>query len=145
MGTIRSEYSIEQFERALQRFCHEEIPKLIPKFHRIRVIGDDTTIDITFHYDLKGNTEKIAVMYYYNRDDAWVNFAFTIEPKDYIDSPHITKIHYNGSNDKEYSEKISAWLKSLIGSEKPAVSFSLKDFSKKVNRKLTDYRAFSKG
>ncbi|MGQ9539404.1 MAG: hypothetical protein ACUVTE_07535 [Candidatus Bathycorpusculaceae bacterium] len=147
MGTIRSEYSIEQFERAFQRFAHEEVPKLIPKFHKIRVADFDTNIDIEFFYDLKGNIEKIAV-YYHHRDDldTWgESFAFTIEPKDYVDSPHITKIHYNGANDKAHNEKILAWLKSILGSETPKTRFHLKEFSRKVNRKLTDYKAFSRG
>jgi len=149
LGTIRSEYSIEQFERALQRFCHEEIPKLIPKFHRIVAVAKDfeTAVSIEFSYDLKDNIEKITVYYHYSDEaNKWgESFAFTIEPKDYFDSPHITKIHYEGASNKQYSEKIMAWLKKLLGEEKPAVTFSLKEFSKKVNRKLTDYRAFSKG
>jgi hypothetical protein len=145
LGTLRSEYSIEQFEDALQRFAHN-IPELIPKFERVSVAGSNTTIDLEFSHDMKGNISKIEVHYWKReKPNEWgESLIFTIEPKEYIDSPHITKIHYAGGNDKKYNEKIMNWLKSLLGSEKPQVAFSLKDFSKKVNRKLTDYKAFSK-
>ena len=145
MGTIRSEYSIEQFEAALQRFAHQ-IPELIPKFERVSVAGSNITIDLEFSYDVKGDISKIEVHYWKReKPNEWgESLIFTIEPKEYTDSPHITKIYYQGGDDLKYNEKIMEWLKSLLGSEKPKISFSLKEFSKKVNRKLTDYKAFSK-
>ena len=146
MGTIRSEYSIEQFEAALQRFAHQ-LPSIMQRIDEIHVRSENMVVDLEFRYGVKGETEKIYVSFY-KRDklDSWGELlSFTVEPKYYVDSPHITKIHYEGASDKQYSEKILAWLKSLLGSEKPAVSFSLKDFSKKVDRRLTDYKAFSKG
>jgi hypothetical protein len=146
LGTIRSAYSIEQFEAALQRFAHQ-IPELIPKFERVIAEGSNTTVNLEFIYDSEGGIRKIEV-YYWKREkpNEWGDsLNFTIEPKEYLDSPHITKIHYSGGNNREYNEKILNWLKGLLGSEQPKISFSLKDFSKKVNRKLTDYRAFSRG
>ncbi|MEO3993277.1 MAG: hypothetical protein QN229_03070 [Desulfurococcaceae archaeon TW002] len=146
MGTIRSEYSIEQFEAALQRFAHQ-ITDMMQRIDKMHVSSEKMDVDLEFSYGVKGEVMKIYVSFYKrDKPDSWgESLSFTVEPKDYVDSPHITKIHYEGANDKQYSEKILTWLKSLLGSEKPAVSFSLKDFSKKVNRRLTDYKAFSKG
>ena len=146
MGTIRSEYSIEQFEAALQRFAHQ-VTGMMQRIDEIHVRSENMVVDLEFRYGVKGEIEKIYVSYYKrDKPNSWEEWlSFTVEPKDYVDSPHITKIHYEGASDKAYSEKIMAWLKNLLDPEKPAVSFSLKDFSKKVNRKLTDYRAFSKG
>lgn len=146
MGTIRSEYSIEQFETALQRFAHQ-VTGMMQRIDEIHVRSENMAVDLGFKYGVKGEIMKIYVSFYKrDKPDSWGEWlSFTVEPKDYVDSPHITKIHYEGASDKQYSEKILAWLKSLLGTEKPAVSFSLKDFSKKVDRKLTDHRAFSKG
>jgi hypothetical protein len=146
LGTIRSEYSIEQFEAALQRFAHQ-LPSMMQRIDEIHVRSENMVVDLEFRYGVKGEIEKIYVSFYKrDKPDSWGELlSFTVEPKDYVDSSHITKIHYEGASDKQYSEKILAWLKSLLGSEKPAVSFSLKDFSKKVDRRLTDYKAFSKG
>lgn len=146
MGTIRSEYSIEQFEAALQRFAHQ-LPSIMQRIDEIHVRSENMVVDLEFRYGVKGEIAKIYVSFYKrDKPDSWGELlSFTVEPKDYVDSPHITKIHYEGAGNKQYSEKILAWLKSLLGSEKPAVSFSLKDFSKKVDRRLTDYKAFSKG
>jgi hypothetical protein len=145
LGTIRSEYSIEQFEAAMQRFAHQ-IPSMMQRIDEIHVRSENMVVDLEFNYGVKGEIVKISVSYYKrDKPDSWGELLiFTIEPKEYIDSPHITKIHYQGGNDLKYNEKIMEWLKSLLGSEKPKISFSLKEFSKKVNRKLTDYKAFSK-
>jgi hypothetical protein len=43
LGTIRSEFSIEQFEEAFQRFAHK-VPELIPKFEEFVANGAYTTI-----------------------------------------------------------------------------------------------------
>ena len=137
MGTIRSEFTIEQFEAAFQRFAHQ-----LPKFHVVRT----ENANLEFIYDMEGRIKKIHV-YYCKRDkpDSWgESLSFSIEPKEYVDSPHITKIHYDGYVDKNYNEKILRWLDSLMGSEKPTPRFSLAKRAKKSDRKLTDYKAFAK-
>ncbi len=149
LGTIRSEYSIEQFEAALQRFAHEKLPELIPKFDRIIAEGSGISVRLDFVYGMETNDIKkirvrigsMASPYTYRWEDY---LDFTIEPKVYLDSPHVTKIHYEGPSNKVDKERILAWLKSLLGSEEPAVRFSIEEFSKRVNRRLTDYKAFSR-
>jgi len=78
LGTIRSKYSIEQFEEALQKFAHG-IPELVPKFDRITVSSQGLRVDLEFNYDLEGNIEKIRVYYSRWKEDPWESesFAFT--------------------------------------------------------------------
>jgi hypothetical protein len=127
MGTIRSEFSIEQFEEAFQRFAHK-IPELIPKFEELIASDALTTVNLRFFYGEEG-VQKIEVYYLRRKslEDWGESYAFTVEPKEYLDSPHVTKIHYQGANDKAYNEKILAWLKELMGDMQPKPRFSLKD------------------
>jgi hypothetical protein len=138
MGTIRSEFSIEQFEEAFQRFAHK-VPELIPKFEEFIVRDALTTVNLRFFYSEEG-IEKIEVYFLRRKSpDEWgESFAFTVEPKEYLDSPHVTKIHYEGANDKAYNEKILAWLKELMGDMQPKPRFSLKHM-KTFPRKLDLY------
>jgi hypothetical protein len=55
-----------------------------------------------------------------------------------MDSPHITKIHYGGGNDKSYNEKILAWLKELMAGMKPQPRFKLENMGS-FPRKLDVY------
>lgn len=136
MGTIRSVYSIEQYAEALRRFVAEKVPKIADDIYTIAVNGSRTHIKIDFL------GEKIDVWYSEENEDGYESLVFTIEAKEYKDSPHITKIHYAGPRDKEIEAKISEWLKGLLGDVKPAVSFSLSEYSRKVDHKLTDFKAF---
>ena len=138
MGTIRSEFGIEQFEEAFQRFAHK-VPELIPKFEEFIANDALTTVNLRFFYGEEG-IEKIEVYFLRRKslEDWGESYAFTVEPKDYMDSPHITKIHYQGANDKAYNEKILAWLKELMGDMQPKPRFSLKDL-KTFPRKLDLY------
>jgi hypothetical protein len=112
MPVIRSEYSLEQFEEMLQRFAHT-----IPKFEKVVAKGGETTIE--FRYDNNGKPKKIHV---YVR-----NLAFSIEPKPYLDSNHITKISfdYYGEDVDAEKRRISKWLAELMESVKPIARFSL--------------------
>jgi hypothetical protein len=138
LGTIRSEFSIEQFEEAFQRFAHK-VPKLIPKFEEFIANDAYTTLNLRFLYDRQG-IQKIEVYYLRRKSlEEWgESYAFTVEPKDYLDSPHITKIHYEGGNDKSYNEKILAWLKELMAGMKPQLRFKLENMGS-FPRKLDVY------
>jgi hypothetical protein len=140
LGTIRSEFSIEQFEEAFQRFAHK-VPELIPKFEELIASDALTTVNLRFLYGEEG-IQKIEVYFLRRKSlEEWgESFAFTVEPKEYLDSPHITKIHYQGANDKAYNEKIREWIRQLMDEAgvKPKPRFSLKDL-KTFPRKLDLY------
>jgi hypothetical protein len=139
LGTIRSEFSIEQFEEAFQRFAHK-VPELMPKFEEFVANDAYTTVNLRFIYG-KDGIQKIEVLYSRRKSiDDWgyETFAFTVEPKEYMDSPHITKIHYGGGNDKEYNEKILTWLKELMSGIEPQPRFRLKNMGS-FPRKLDLY------
>ncbi|MEM2291698.1 MAG: hypothetical protein QXX41_00310 [Nitrososphaerota archaeon] len=138
MGTIRSLYSVDQYAEALRRFIAEKIPKIAGDIHTIVVDAS------SLHMKIQIFTEKIDIWYSeMNEEGFYESLAFTIEAKEYQDSPHITRIHYAGPRDKVEESKILEWLNSLLGDTKPAVSFSLKEFSKRVDHKLTDFKAFA--
>jgi hypothetical protein len=140
MGTIRSEFSIEQFEEAFQRFAHK-VPELMPKFEEFIVRDALTTVNLRFLYG-EECIERIEVYFLRRKSpDEWgESFAFTVELKEYLDSPHVTKIHYQGANDKVYNEKIREWIRQLMDEAgvKPKPRFSLKDL-KTFPRKLDLY------
>jgi hypothetical protein len=138
MGTIRSEFSIEQFEEAFQRFAHK-VPELMPKFEELSANDALTTVNLRFFYGEEG-VEKIEVYFLRRKslEDWGESYAFTVEPKQHLDSPHVTKIHYEGANDKAYNEEILAWLKELMGNMQPKPRFSLKHM-KTFPRKLDLY------
>jgi hypothetical protein len=89
---------------------------------------------------LDGAVQKIEVYYLRRKGskDWGESLAFTVERKEYMDSPHITKIHYGGGNDKEYNEKILAWLKELMSGIEPQPRFRLKNMGS-FPRKLDLY------
>lgn len=137
MGTIRSLYSVDQYAEALRRFIAEKIPKIAGDIDTIVVVGSNVHIKIEILGD------KIDIWYSERNEGLYESLAFSIEAKEYQDSPHITRIHYAGPRDKVEESKIQEWLRKLLGDVKPAVSFSLKEFSRKVDHKLTDFKAFA--
>lgn len=137
MGTVRSEYSIEQFEEALQKFAHK-VAAEVQSFGSIVIRSKDDRVNLNLNF----LGDKIEVYYYRILDfEKWITeyYAFTVEPKEYIDSPHISKIHYEG-RDKAYDEKIREWVRKLMDEAglKPKPRFSLKNL-KTFPRKLDHY------
>jgi len=147
MPVLRNEYTIEQFEEALQKLAHT-----FPKFKKVAT--EDITI--TFHYTDDGKPRRITIQhhkrtgrihcwrcnktftaeeaakhvkekhngetYYLDSETEW--WSFSIEAKLYMDSDHATKINYTGY--KEDKQRIERWLKELMGNIKPKPRFSLK-------------------
>jgi hypothetical protein len=113
---------------------------MIKRIDEIHVSSENLVVDLEFSYGVKGEVLEISISYYKrDKPGSWGELlAFTIEPKEYVDSPHITKIHYEGANDKVYNEKILAWLKELMGDMQPKPRFSLKDMGS-FPRKLDLY------
>jgi len=116
LPTLRSEFSLEQFEKALQELAHR-----IPKFKK--VVSDEATID--FRQDENGKPKKIHVYIRLKGD----YLTFSIEPKQYLDSHHITKISFDYYGDDVEKEKarINQWLENLMKSIKPIPRFKLSD------------------
>ena len=120
MPTLRSEFSIEQFEVALQKLAHA-----LPKFHKVTT----EDMEIYFYYDERGKRiRRIHVgMTKKTGRKTWEReyFGFTIEPKAYTDSPDNTRISFNYKGEEE---KILQWLKELMGFETPTPRFSLEKY-----------------
>jgi len=143
LGTVRSEYSIEQFEEAFQKFAHK-VAMEVQRFSIISLKSFDgrVTLNLNIIYNEHGEPTRIEVYYDKILDtEKWLSewFAFTVEPKEYFDSPHVSKIHYEG-RDKAYDEKIREWVRKLMDEAglKPEPRFSLKDL-KTFPRKLDHY------
>ena len=121
MPTIRSQHRIEQFAQVLQERAHK-----FPKFKGVRT--DDMTID--WYYDERGKPYRVTVKFHKRTGkktiwgaeeiDYW---GFTVEPKNYIDSNHVTKI--STAND-ENKDKIEAYVQELTKEEPIIPRYSLR-------------------
>jgi len=121
---IRSEYTIEQFEKAFQDFAHK-----IPKFRKAS--NDDVTL--SFYYDEKGKPRKITVQVHkktgkqteWGPEVDW--WGFTIEKKLYCETPHSTKIDFGPY---PIEEKVKQFIEKVMDSVKPEPRFSLANLLK---------------
>jgi len=119
MPTMRSKFSIEQFERVLQEMAHS-----FPKFRQVRT--EDATIN--FYYTEDDKPRRISVQFHKRTGkmtkwgeerDYW---SFAIKPKLYTTSEDSTKITYGY---KEEEEKIKCFMEKIMVSEKPVPRFTL--------------------
>jgi len=117
---MRSNFTVEQFEEELQQFAHKQ-----PKFTRVST--DDLTI--VFYYDESGKIRRIRVELHRRtgKITRWGSereyISFSIVPKAYLDSNHVTKI----CDFYETSEpKIRKFLDDLMKSKTPIPRFSLR-------------------
>ena len=117
MPTLRSEFTIEQFEEVLQKLAHK-----LPKFNKVRT----DTLEITFSYDEDDKPRRISV--HIHEKDSYYGIYFGIVPKAYMDSHHTTKIEMASEENKA---KIEKWLQELMGSEKPIPRFTLSELKTK--------------
>ena len=122
---LRSEYSIEQFEEAFQRFAHN-----IPKFKK--VLCEDYTI--TFHYDEHGKPRRVVVQVHRKtgRKDKWGYeevewWGFSIEKHLYMTSSHATKIHFGPY--AGVAEKVMEFIRQVMGDTRPEPRFSLTKYA----------------
>jgi len=117
MPPIRSEFTIQQYEKAFQKLAHKQ-----PKFHKI--VTDNMTID--FRYDENGKIRRITFYSHkhipehgryggYPYGEYW---SFTIEQKLYTTSSHSTKIDGD-------IEKAAKFLEKLMRGQTPIPRFSL--------------------
>jgi len=118
---IRSEYTIEQFEKAFQKLTHS-----IPRFLKVKC--EDFTV--TFYYDEEDKPRKISVAVHKKtgRKNQWGDeevdwWGFTIEKKLYCETPHSTKIDFGPYPGVE--EKVKQFIEKIMDSVKPEPRFSL--------------------
>ncbi|HKZ93700.1 MAG TPA: hypothetical protein VJ249_03850 [Candidatus Bathyarchaeia archaeon] len=120
MPTLRSEFSIDQFEAGLQKLAHE-----LPRFRKMST--EDMTLN--FYYD-DGKPRRISVQIHRptGKQGRWgpeiEYWGFSIEFKPYLDSHHQTKITFASPEDKG---RIETWLMEIMASEKPKPRFTLRD------------------
>jgi len=122
MPTLRSEFSIDQFEAVLQKLAHG-----LPKFTRIST----SDVTINFYYDSQGKPRRISILHHKKtgkKDDYWGNeiidyWGFSIESKAYLTTNHRTKITFDSREDEQ---RIEGWLKEIMASEKPEPRFTLR-------------------
>lgn len=131
MPTMRSAFTIEQFEEALQKLAHK-----FPRFKTVRT--EDITI--VFRYDEEDKPYRIRVQFHKRtgRKDKWgyedrEYWGFTVERKVYATSSHSTKISFGGSGTMQGQpdpdkEKIQKWLEKVMSGEKVIPRFTLKSF-----------------
>jgi len=117
MPTMRSTFSIGQFERVLQKLAHE-----IPRFHRVAT----TDMTLAFSYDDDGKPRRISVQIHKptGKQGRWgpeiEYWSFTIEPKLYTTSEDSTKISHSHKEDE-----VRKFIEKIMASEKPIPRFTL--------------------
>jgi hypothetical protein len=120
MPTLRSEFSIEQFEAGLQKLAHE-----LPKFRKVST--EDLTL--SFYYD-DDRPRRISVQVHRKtgKQGRWgpeiEYWSFSIELKLYLDSHHQTKMTFASPEDRG---RIEEWLNNIMGPEEPKPRFTLRD------------------
>jgi len=126
--TTRSLFKIEQIEKRLQEYAHQ-----IPKFKSVKAEVGSDHIEINFYYSKDGKPYRIHVhgATSTGRIEKWGNleweeqdyWGFTIEPKDYMDTPHATKV---SGEDKKGLE----WLNKLMEGIEAEPRFKLSGIEK---------------
>jgi len=118
MPTTRSKFSVDQFERVLQKLAHG-----IPRFHRVAT----SDMTLAFSYDDDGKPRRISVQIHKptGKQGRWgpeiEYWSFSIEPKLYMTSDDVTKI----DTAEDYKEKVSKFIEEIMAAEKPIARFTL--------------------
>jgi len=129
MPTIRSQYTLEQLERELQKMAHE-----LPRFLHVRAHN----FSMDFFYDSNGTIKKIRVgyakptgtmkypgtSYEFPVYDQW---GFTAESKLYYTSSDVTRLSIGNQED---AKRIVDWIKETMGSAPIEPRFSLQHHMK---------------
>ena len=130
MATIRSEYGFKQFETALQNYAYKLACDAVgdPKVHgRILIKIFGTRME-------EVNTDEFHIRFYakhayfgrtVKKGDSW---GFDIEEKEYTDSNHSSKIHfdcYPAEKEAKTRETIMEFVNQLLSGVKPEPRFSL--------------------
>jgi hypothetical protein len=123
MPTARCEYTIEQFEEALQKFAHS-----LPKFLTVRT--DEWELSFSYR---DGEIRRIRVVSkkkLSEDEDGFIRWnwtVFSIEPKLYSDSDHSTKITFDSYVSQE---EVLGVVQGLMGGIEPKSRFSADEYIK---------------
>jgi hypothetical protein len=123
MPTARCEYTIEQFEEALQKFAHS-----LPKFLVVRT--DEWELSFSYR---DGEIRRIRVVSkkkLSEDEDGFIRWgwtAFSIEPKLYSDSDHSTKLTFDSYVSQE---EVLGVVQKLMGGIEPESRFSVDEYIK---------------
>lgn len=133
MPTIRSEYSIEQFEEVLQRLAHKTAVDAVTNLNRgdvrIRIHGPRLTHVETSNYTFRFYASHMS--YSVHPGGSYKHWwSFDVEEKEYLTSNHRTKISFEASGGEESEEdekRIKAFIEGLMAeaSMKPIPRFKL--------------------
>lgn len=130
MPTIRSEFTFQQYETALQNYAYKLACDVIsdPKIHgTITIKARGIRME---HVETDGFLIKFYAKHAYfgrhkKQGDSW---GFDVEKKEYIDSNHSTKIHfdcYPAEKEAKTRETIMEFINQLLSGIKPEPRFSL--------------------
>jgi len=133
MPTLRSEYSLEQFEEVLQKFAHKIALDAVKNLDQ-----GDVLIRISGPRLSRVETSKVSIRFYANHvgyyeeptrnyNDWW---GFDAERKIYLTSNHSSKISFAR---EENRKKVTEFIDKLMAeaSIKPIPRFKLSNYSKR--------------
>lgn len=130
MPTIRSEFAFHQFEKALQNYAYKLACDAIsdPEVHgRILIKASGIRME-------EVSTDEFHIRFYakhayfgrtVKRGDPW---GFDVEDKEYTDSNHRSKIHfecYPAEKEAQIRQAITEFINNLLSGVKPEPRFSL--------------------
>jgi len=121
MPTLRSEFTIDQFEQVLQKFAHEQL-----RFLRVRT----EEVEISFYYNEEGVPRRIRVGQFKRTGKGEYDYdyyGFTVEPKAYDTSSHSTKVTFDNETDRE---RIQNFIDKIMQGQKATPRFQLDQYSK---------------
>lgn len=131
MPTIRSHFSLEQFETVLQKLAHEVALDAVKTLKhgdvRITIHGPRLTYVETDEYTIKFYAKHVSFQKKSTRSSAW--WGFDAEEKLYLASNHCSKISFWAAEEKreENEKKIMEFIAKLMAdaSIKPVPRFKL--------------------
>jgi hypothetical protein len=132
MPTMRSFFSFEQFEEALQKLAHKIALDAVETLKDVR-------IDIRGSRFSTVETDEVSIRFHPHHitygEGGWEqSFNFDVEEKVYLTSSHSTKISFYApeGEEKEMAEKVTALIDKIMSEVKPIPRFNLSEHLKKA-------------
>jgi len=132
MPTIRSLYSLEQFEEVLQKLAHKVAVDAVENMSqgnvRIIIHGPRLSIVDTSKYQIRFYPKRISYLSMGQNYEAW--WGFEVEAKPYLTSNHSSKISFAR---EEKRKKVTEFIDKIMAdaSIKPIPRFKLSNYSKR--------------
>jgi hypothetical protein len=132
MPTMRSLFSFEQFEEAMQKLAHKIALDAVKSLKDVR-------IDIRRSRFYIVETDEVSIRFHphhitYGEGRWGGSFYFDVEEKVYLTSNHSTKISFYApeGEEKETAEKVTAFIDRIMSEVKPVPRFNLSEHLKKA-------------